>query len=328
MNISVIGAGSWGTALSFVLASNGHRVFMHTRNKRVAEEFHAHHQNSRYLKGYVLPETISATTSMEVCLKDADVVLFVVPSHATRETAKGVKPYLKGHEKLIHATKGFETSSGKRISEILKEELKKDVSVLSGPSHAEEVIQKLPTTVTVASLDEKEALFFQQLFMNEHFRVYTSSDIIGVELGGSFKNVIALGAGILDGLSFGDNAKAALITRGLFEMRKLCQILGGKEETTYGLSGAGDLFVTCSSQHSRNWNAGYLIGQGKTVEDVLQEMNMVVEGIKATKSLYHLAKKHRCELPITLSIYSVLFEGKKPKDAAKELMTRKPTSEI
>ncbi len=330
--IAVIGSGSWGTALAIVLANNDINVDLYTLFPEQQDEMNIQHTNNAYLPGVVLSPKIVASTYLNSVVADKEYILLVVPSHAMRSVVREIKPFIRESTVLIHATKGIELESYLRMSEVIKEELPElpdgNIAVLSGPSHAEEVSRQLPTTIVAASTDLAIAKRVQDLFMNNDFRVYTNDDVIGVELAGSLKNIIALGAGMSDGLGFGDNAKAALITRGLTEISRLGIELGAKATTFTGLAGVGDLIVTCTSQHSRNWRAGYSLGQGEELEAVLDKMGMVVEGVKATKAAYYLAEKHNIEMPITTETYRVLFEGKSPQDAVNDLMGRGKKEEI
>jgi len=331
-SVTVLVAGSWGTALACVLADNGHRVTMWTRNEAQAREINEEKRNSKYLSDNRLPEGISATTDMPSALAGADAVLFVPPSSAMREIAKAAAPHIKRDALVIHATKGFESESLKRMSDVLAEELGRpadEIVVLSGPSHAEEVIIRHPTTVVVASTSIACAEAAQDLFMNDaYFRVYTNPDLIGVELAGALKNIIALGAGVSDGLGFGDNAKAALITRGLAEIARLGAAMGANALTFAGLAGVGDLIGTATSRHSRNWRAGSLLGQGLGLEEVLQRIGMVVEGVRTTQATKKLAARYQVEMPITSELYKVLFDGKTTTEAIGALMGRVRTHEI
>lgn len=326
MEIALIGAGSWGTALAMVLADNGHRVHMWSRRADQAQEINQHHTNSKYLPNIKLSELITCSTNLEEAIGGKQVVLFVVPSHGIRELAREAAPWIEPGTLLVHAVKGLELRTYKRISEVLQEELPASVHsrivVLSGPSHAEEVSQKSPTTVVVASQPIEAAEQAQDLLMNAYFRVYTNPDVMGLEIGGALKNIIALGAGLSDGLGFGDNAKAALMTRGLAEISRLGVHLGADPMTFSGLAGVGDLIVTCTSKHSRNWRAGNLLGQGMSLEEVLDRMGMVVEGVKTTKAAYELAERMQVEMPITKELYQVLFEAKSPRRAVEDLMGR------
>lgn len=330
--VAVLVAGSWGTALACVLADNGHKVTVWTRNEAQAQEINGERTNSRFLPGVRLPEGLAATTDLAAALSGADAVLFVPPSAAMRSVAQAAAPHIGRDTLVIHATKGFETDTLKRMSEVLAEELGRSaeqLAVLSGPSHAEEVSRRQPTTVVVASGDLARAEEAQDLFMNDaYFRVYTNTDLVGVEIAGALKNIIALGAGLSDGLGFGDNAKSALITRGLAEIARLGSALGANALTFAGLAGVGDLIVTCTSQHSRNWRAGSMLAQGLGLDEVLTRMGMVVEGVRTTKAAQKLADRWDVEMPITNQLHKVLFEGKKPAEAVGSLMGRVRTHEI
>lgn len=323
---AVLVAGSWGTALASVLADNGGEVALWTRNADQADEINRYHTNRRYVKETALHPAIRATTSMAEAASDAEAIVLVAPSSVMREVAAQLRPHLHKETLIIHATKGFEAETMKRMTEVIAEELPQLDSdrfvVLSGPSHAEEVILRSPTTVVVASASPKAAELAQDLLMGAYFRVYTNHDAMGVEVSGALKNIIALGAGMSDGCGFGDNAKAALITRGLAEISRLGVAMGANPQTFSGLAGIGDLVVTCTSKHSRNWRAGYMLGQGRPLDEVLSTMGMVVEGVKTTKSAYALAARYRVSMPITEALYAVLFEGKTPEDAVKDLMGR------
>jgi len=329
--VSVIGAGSWGTALANVLADNGYEVWMWSLNQNVVTSINENHVNSKYLTTCLLHTSIYASSNIQEVMKDSKMCLFVVPSHVTREVAKQVAPYITPNMNVLHASKGLENDTFKRISDIISDELSSSctqpVCVLSGPSHAEETIKRLPTTVSIASTDQNQAKVLQKMFANEYFRVYTNEDIVGVELGGALKNIVAVGAGLSDGLGFGDNAKAALLTRGIAEITRLGVALGAKESTFLGLSGIGDLIVTGNSQHSRNWKTGKLLAEGKPLHDVLNELGMVAEGVKTTKVAHTLAQKMNIDMPITAELYRILFEDKDPKSASLDLMNRHHKSE-
>lgn len=330
-NVTVLGAGSWGTALSIVLSDNGHQVRLWTHCPEQAKIINRTHKNEKYLD-VIIPEEIKAYQHLEEALHNTDTIVIVVPTKAIREVCQQLNKILKHSPLMIHASKGIEPDSLKRVSEIISEEMGQyayeDLVVLSGPSHAEEVALRQPTTVTVSSLNEKYVKRAQDLFNNESFRVYTSSDVIGIELGGALKNIIALGAGISDGLGYGDNAKAALLTRGLAEITRLGVSLGANPLTFLGLPGVGDLVVTCTSVHSRNWRAGNLLGKGHSLDEVLQQMGMVVEGVRTTKAAYQLAAEQNVEMPITKGIYEILFNHKKPKDVVETLMNRDKREEL
>lgn len=331
--ISVLGAGSWGTALAMVLADNGHEVRLWARRKEQIEEINKRHTNESYLPGVTLSGAIVGYDSMQQAVQDTDAILLVVPTKAMRGTVAELRKVLKKKVVMIHASKGIEPGTHKRISEMIEEEMEgsellEAVVVLSGPSHAEEVSQRQPTTVTVSSKCHQAAEFAQDLFMNQHFRVYTNPDLIGVEIGGALKNIIALVCGLTQGLGMGDNPKAAIMTRGLAEIGRLGVKLGANPLTFAGLSGLGDLIVTCTSIHSRNFRAGKLIGEGKTLDEVLDSMGMVVEGIRTTKATHELAEKCGVDMPITASLHAVLFDGVQPKDAAEGLMGRVKKHEV
>lgn len=329
--VAVLVAGSWGTALASVLADNNLNVVLWSRNQEQVKEMNTYHTNHKYLSDAVLPIGLVATTSMQEAVMDANAIILVAPSSAMREVVRQARPYLSDTALIVHATKGFEVESMERMSTVIAEELgieEREVVVLSGPSHAEEVVRKCPTTVVVASKELSNAEKAQDLFINSYFRVYTNPDVTGVEVSGALKNIIALGAGLSDGLLFGDNARAALITRGLAEITRLGTAMGANPLTFAGLAGIGDLVVTCTSKHSRNWRAGSLLAQGKPLQEVLDTMGMVVEGIKTTKTAHALAVKYSVEMPITEQLYSVLFEGKSPKAAVEALMGRLRTHEI
>ncbi|TRM12584.1 NAD(P)H-dependent glycerol-3-phosphate dehydrogenase [Lentibacillus cibarius] len=329
--VAVLGAGSWGTALSIVLADNGHDVRLWTHRKQQADEINTTNTNKRYLQ-VNLPQQIQAYDDLEKAIDDVSAIVIVVPTKAIREVCSELNEKLRHQPTLIHATKGIEPESLKRVSQLISEEMStynyEDIVVLSGPSHAEEVGKRLPTTVTVSSVNEQNATFTQDLFINESFRVYTSTDMVGIELGGALKNIIALGAGISDGLGYGDNAKAALITRGLAEITRLGVSLGASPLTFLGLPGVGDLIVTCTSSHSRNWRAGNLLGKGHKLDDVLEQMGMAVEGVRTTKAANQFAREQQIEMPITNGLHQVLFNDKKPRDVVDQLMNRSKREEM
>ena len=330
--IAIVGAGSWGSALAVVLADNGFKVDLLTRTKEHADEINSERTNKKYLPGISFSTNIVANNEIEEVLKNKQQIILAVPSHAMRETAESIKPYLTNETIITHATKGLEIASHKRMSEVILEALpaisRDRVLVLSGPSHAEEVSRRLPTTVVIAGTDLGYAEQVQGLFINNNFRVYTNLDLIGVEIAGALKNIIALGAGLSDGLAFGDNAKAALLTRGLAEITRLGVEMGASPLTFSGLAGVGDLVVTCTSKHSRNWRAGYMLGKGTPLEEVLENMGMVVEGVKTTKAAFFLAKDTGVEMPIAAELYQVLFENKSPQNAVNDLMGRVKTREL
>ena len=328
MNISVLGAGTWGTALAILLANNGHEVILRSSNEKKVKALNEDRNSVPNLPGAVLNPEIIVTSDLEAALKKPELIVFAVASPYIRSMAQEIKGRIPDGMKIVNVSKGIENDTLMTLTEIIKEELPSaDVAVLSGPSHAEEVSRSFPTTCVVGAASKKTAVFIQDTFMNEHFRVYTSPDIIGIEIGGSLKNVIALAAGIVDGLGYGDNTKAALITRGIVEISRLGLKMGGKIETFSGLSGIGDLIVTCTSKHSRNRNAGYFIGKGYTMDEAMKEVNQVVEGVYSAKAALKLANKYGVEMPIVEQINKVLFEGKPAKAALTELLVRDKTSE-
>jgi glycerol-3-phosphate dehydrogenase (NAD(P)+) len=309
-----------------VLADNGYHVRLWGNKKKQIDEINEQHSNKHYLPDIALQPEISGTLSLAEALAGLDTVVLAVPTKAVRDVCRQIAGIRQAPLSIIHVSKGIEPDTLLRISEMVEEEmpetLLKDVVVLSGPSHAEEVSLRHPTTVTVSSKNMQAAKKAQDIFMNSHFRVYTNPDIIGVELGGSLKNIIALAAGISDGLGYGDNAKAALMTRGLAEIARLGTKMGANPLTFLGLAGIGDLIVTCTSVHSRNWRAGNMLGKGKELADVLDSMGMVVEGVRTTKAAYQLASKYQVKMPITDALFHVLFKGLNPKEAVDNLMGR------
>ncbi|SES33865.1 NAD(P)H-dependent glycerol-3-phosphate dehydrogenase [Psychrobacillus sp. OK032] len=330
--VTVLGAGSWGTALAMVLANNNNDCLLWSHRENQAKEINDFHANNKYLPSITLPSNLKATSDFERAIHHASIIVIAVPTKAIREVCHDMKPFLTEKKLFVHVSKGIEPDSLKRISEMLEEELPAEfvdaIVVLSGPSHAEEVVLQHPTTVTVASEKMEAAEKVQGMFMNNYFRVYTNDDVVGVEIGAALKNVIALAAGIVDGLGYGDNAKAALITRGLAEITRLGISLGADASTFSGLTGMGDLIATCTSVHSRNWRAGNMLGKGANLQTVLDEMGMVVEGVRTTKAAYQLAKKQQVDMPITEALHSVLFEGIHPKEAVDILMHRTKKHEL
>lgn len=329
--VTVLVAGSWGTALASVLAANHSEVYLWTRHPEQAAEINNDHTNRHFLPDITLPKNIIATTDMEQAVSGSKAVVIVAPSSAMRQVARTLQAFWKEGMLCIHATKGFETETMKRMSTVIAEELgcgEGEIVVLSGPSHAEEVVRRCPTTVVVASPDDKRTAEAQELFINNDFRVYTNRDQVGVELAGALKNIIALGAGLSDGLGFGDNAKAALLTRGLAEISRVGVELGANPLTFSGLAGIGDLVVTATSKHSRNWRAGSLLGQGKPLQEVLESMGMVVEGIRTTEAAYAISLNLGVQMPITDQIYHVLFKGRTPLSAVEALMGRDRKTEM
>ncbi len=321
--IAVIGGGSWGTALAVSLSGNGHTVKIWDLDKTHLEELSKNRENVRYLPEVKFPEGLQIAFSVEEAIADADIVLFSVPAQHFRSALDGAIPYLKAEMILVNVAKGIEQKSLMRLSEIAFEKIPDaKYVVISGPSHAEEVGKAMPTTLVSASKDSEIAEYIQDVFMSEHLRIYTNSDVIGVELGGALKNIIALGAGISDGMGFGDNAKAAMMTRGITEIARLGVKLGADLSTFSGLTGIGDLIVTCTSMHSRNRRCGILIGEGMKPTEATKKVGMVVEGMYTTEAAYQLAQKVGVEMPITEQIYNVINEKTDAREAVLSLMTR------
>lgn len=330
--VSIVGGGSWGTALAVLLARGGYEVVVLVRSPDQAREVNEARENSRYLPGVPIPAAVSFTCERDRALAGADLVVFAVPSHAFREVLKGLLPHIPARLPVVNVAKGIEEDTLMRMSEVFASEAgperMKYYAVLSGPSHAEEVGLDLPAAVVVSSPDIGTAEYVQDVFMGRNFRVYVNPDLTGVELGGALKNIIALGTGIADGLGFGDNTKAALMTRGMAEITRLGLKMGANPLTFGGLAGVGDLIVTCTSVHSRNRRAGMEIGRGKTLAEALAGVNMVVEGVRTTRAARSLARRVGVEMPITEEIYRILFEGASPREAVTKLMSRGRTHEI
>lgn len=321
--VSVIGAGSWGTALALLLLKNGHKVTMCSAVPEEIENLRRDGENKRCLPGVSIPAQMQLTDDMEAAIKGKRLIVLAVASPYVRATSARIREYVDNGQIIVNVAKGIEERTLMTMVDVIQEEIPQaDVAILSGPSHAEEVGRGIPTTCVAGANSRNTAEIIQNIFMNEVFRVYISPDSLGIELGGSLKNVIALAAGIADGIGYGDNTKAALITRGIYEISRLGIQMGGSADTFYGLSGIGDLIVTCASMHSRNRRAGILIGQGKSCEEAMREVNMVVEGVYAAKAAKKLAQKYNTDMPIIEQVNMVLFEGKKPEDAVKELMLR------
>ena len=322
MNISILGAGTWSCALAVLLTDNGHHVRMWSESQEKADKMRDT-RSYPLLPGVIFPEDMEYTTDYEEAIADAPVIIMGVASPYVRSVARGIAPFYKEEQIIVSVAKGIEEDSLMLLHEQIADEIKgAKVAVLSGPSHAEEVSRRIPTTCVIGAADEETANMLQGLFMSQVFRVYTSSDIEGIELCGALKNVIALAAGMADGLGYGDNTKAALITRGLSELTRLGVAMGAKPETTYGLAGIGDLIVTCASMHSRNRRAGILIGQGKSLDEAIEEVGMVVEGVYSAKAARALSEKYGVDMPIVAEVSRILFEGKAPADAIKDLMLR------
>ncbi len=328
--ITIIGGGSWGTAIASLLAYNNHQVLIYLREKKLKESINIDHVNKVYFPNIELSTAVSATNDLEKAVSFGEIIFLTVPTYATREIIIKLKPFLKKDQLIVSTAKGFEEGSFQRNSEIIKEYVSNTVTVLSGPTHAEEVINSLPSAVVVASSNRKKAQKIQDLMMSPYFRVYTNPDVIGVETGGAVKNIIAVASGITDGLGYGDNSRAALITRGLHEMSRLGQKLGARLLTFAGLAGMGDLVVTCTSMYSRNRRLGIKIGQGLTLKEALDNINQAVEGVKTTHAIFNWCHQFApdLELPITNQAYQVLFNNKNPHKAVEDLMLRGPKHEI
>ncbi len=329
-NIAIIGAGSFGIALAHLLTKNGHAVRIWTRSGERAEQLKLAHGNPDKLPGVILPQEVVYTADMEAALRDASVAVLVVPSIHVRETVLLMKPYLHRDLLLVNCAKGIEERTLFTLTGVIRDALGGDtlqLAALSGPSHAEEVGRDLPTAIVAASEDMSVSARVQEIFMSPVFRVYTGSDLLGVELGGSLKNVIALAAGVADGQGYGDNTKAAMITRGIAEITRLGVAMGAEAGTFYGLTGIGDLIVTCASMHSRNRRAGILIGQGMSAEEACAEVKMVVEGVHCARAAQLLAEKYGVSMPIISEVCHVLFDGKSPADAVADLMLRDKKAE-
>ncbi len=324
--IAVIGAGSWGTTLALLLADKGHEVKLWVYEKDLAEEMQKTRENRIYLSGYRLSDNITVTSSIKDAASNSEIMVFVVPSHVARGVIKELSHLVSKDTIIVSATKGIENNTLMPISEVFKEILPKsfhkNLAFLSGPSFAKEVAQKMPTAVALASYDAKVGEFIQQAFSTDNFRVFTNSDVIGVELGGALKNVIAIAAGIADGMGFGHNTRAAIITRGLAEMTRLGIAMGAEPATFAGLSGLGDLVLTCTGELSRNRTVGLRLGKGEKLKDILASMKMVAEGVKTTKAVYELSKKYNIEMPIPNEVYYILYEDKNVKASARDLMNR------
>lgn len=325
--VAFLGGGSFGTALAVLIANKGYEVNFWLRDVELVKEINEHRRNKKYLKDIIIPENVTATNDLKLALQEVKYVILTLPSSAIRDICEKIKPFLSENHVIVSLSKGIEEKSNLRLSEVIEETLNRVPVILSGPSHAEEVSQGIPTTIVSSSKDMKLAEEIQGLFMTPSLRVYTNEDLIGVEVGGAVKNIIAVAAGILDSIGYGDNTRAALITRGMKEISRIGKKLGGKEETFYGLTGMGDLIVTCTSMHSRNRRAGILIGKGMTLDEALKEIGMVVEGVKACKAFYDLKEHLEVSMPITDLLYKVIFEGEDPVSGIQELMLRDKKSE-
>lgn len=327
--VTVLGGGTWGIALTILLAGNGHEVTVWSKFPEETDALAANRSNIKNLPGAVLPDSVKLTNDLKVAAESGtDLIVNTVISPFVREVSKHLSPYVKEGTIIVNASKGIENGTLYTMTDIISQEIPQaKVAVISGPSHAEEVSRHIPTTVVAGAAEKETALYIQDMFMNHYFRVYTSPDVMGIELGGALKNVIALAAGAIDGLGYGDNTKAALITRGIVEIARLGEAMGARYETFAGLSGIGDLIVTCTSVHSRNHNAGYLLGQGKSLEEAKKEVGQVVEGVNSAKAALALAKKYGVEMPIVEQVNAVLFERKEAKEALTELLVRERITE-
>ena len=326
-NIAIIGSGSWGVALSLVLHRNGHHVKIWSYMQEEADLINQ--GKCKFLPDIEIPGEVRCYTSLEETIKDTEIVLIVTPSSAIRQTMENLKPFVTPNQVFVLCSKGMEPGTQKVYTQVIKEILPENiVAALSGPSHAEEVSIGIPTAIVIASETNESALILQEVFMNDKLRVYTNDDLQGVEMGGSLKNIIALACGIAIGMGYGDNTIAAIITRGIAEIARLGVEAGAKRETFYGLTGVGDLFVTCGSKHSRNRKAGILIGQGKTLEEAKAEVGMVVEGAVAVDGAYELARKYNVRTPIIDEMYEIIHNGKNPIDVTRDLMMREGKSEF
>lgn len=327
MRAAVLGTGAWGTALAQLLCDNSHQVIMYGIDKGEVDDIQNNHQNAKYFGvDVLLPANLKATMDLKEALKDAEIIVLAVPTFALRSLLETIKPHLKGKPYLVSVAKGFDTLTHKRISQVIREIIdenhRQEIVSLIGPGHAEEVILRLLTCVTSTSIDLKCAQFIQRLFSNDYFRVYTQEDEIGAEYSVAIKNVIAIASGMVNGIGLGDNARAALITRGLAEMVRFGTFFGGEERTYLGLTGLGDLIVTCNSFHSRNFMAGTEIGKANSSKDFLKNNKKTVEGIRTSKVVHDIAKEYNIDMPITEAVYQVLYEGKRPKDALNDIMKR------
>ena len=327
-DVSVIGAGSWGTALSLVLHENGHAVTVWSIDQNEIDMLNSYHEHKDKLPGVMLPDDMVFTTDLKMACHKKDLIVLAVPSVYTRSTAALMSPLVEKDQVIVNVAKGIEESSLMTLSEIIEQEIPQaEVAVMSGPSHAEEVGEKIPTTCVVGAKKKETAEFVQNIFMNKFFRVYISPDVLGIELGGALKNVVALAAGMADGLGYGDNTKAALITRGISEISRLGVKMGSSAETFAGLTGIGDLVVTCASKHSRNRKAGMLMGQGLDAKSAMDQVHMVVEGVYSAKAALALAKKYDVEVPIIEKVNDILFNDASVKEAVGELMNRERKEE-
>lgn len=331
--VSIIGAGSFGTAIAVVLGHSGYPINIWAREPEVVKGINENRFNPAYISDVELPDSVHAKYSIEDTIENSEMIVFATPSHALREVANKAKQFVSGKEIIVSVAKGIEQDSLMTPSQILVDVfedvvLEDQIGILTGPTHAEEVSKFKPTAITASAYSKRVARIIQETFMTPMFRVYLNHDILGAEIGGALKNIMAIAAGIIDGAELGDNAKAALMTRGLHEMKRMGCALGASQDTFSGLTGMGDLIVTCTSEHSRNRYVGYNIGQGKSLEEITSGMNMIAEGVKTAKSVTQWSRRNNIEMPITDAVYKVLFENMDPKDAVNELMTRNAKDEI
>jgi glycerol-3-phosphate dehydrogenase (NAD(P)+) len=330
MKISIIGAGSWGTALCVLLGHKGVPATLWLRRDDLMQKILQTRENKEYLPGVFLPENIALTSNLSDAVQERDLLILAAPSHAVEKLCGMINPFIKNGAIIVNVAKGLEEKTFKRLSQVISDNIASTckIAVLSGPNHAEEVGRFIPTASVVASREEETAKIVQDVFMSHHFRVYTNPDITGVELGGALKNVIAIAAGLCVGLGYGDNTMAAIITRGLAEITRLGIAMGARSRTFSGLTGVGDLFVTCTSSHSRNRHVGLMLGKGKSLQEITSSMKMVAEGIKATRAAYQLSLQYKVNMPITAEVYNILFREVDPRVATKSLMGREKTVEM
>jgi len=327
--ILILGGGSWGTSLSILLAKNNKNVYLWVRDLEQLEQIKKNKENKKYLPDIKIPDNLVLINDYSEVIKEVKMIVLAIPSQKIRELLNAIKHLLDPGKIILNVSKGIERSTLKTISEVCKEIIPENpYVVLSGPSHAEEVARDLPTTIVAASENREISKYVQETFNSDKLRVYTNKDVKGVEIGGALKNVIAIASGISDGLGYGDNTKAAIMNRGIIEISRLADKLGANKITFLGLAGIGDLIVTCTSMHSRNRRAGILIGEGKTVEEAVEEVGMVVEGIYTTEAAYKLSKKYKVEMPIVEELYNIIYKGKKSKESVDRLMTRDKKDEL
>jgi len=330
MKAAIIGSGSWGTAIANLLAEKGSKVTLWARDSYIAETINKDHVNPRYLKDILLKEDIASTTDLSFAIDNAEMIVLAVPSHSMRDIVEKIRPNIRDDQLLVSVVKGLEIDSTKRMSQVIEELIpgrSGGIGVLSGPNHAEEVSEHIPSATVVSSKESNISTKLQEIFMTSYFRVYINNDLIGVELGAVTKNVIAIAVGISDGLDYGDNTKASLMTRGLAEMARLGSAAGADQRTFSGLSGIGDLIATCTSKHSRNRAVGEMLARGVHVDNIHKEMKMVAEGIRSCKGICNMASKLNVEMPISRAVYEVIYKGKDPREYVHDLMKRGAANE-